>query len=715
MKVDLHCHTRATKNDGAGRNVTKKLFREKIELAGVRAVAITNHNDFDLAQYEELAGEVRDIAMVWPGVELDIERWDDLGKTSKPWHMIAVAGPNQRESFNAAIKELRGEKQPKYCSWKFETIWEKLRELDVLFISHCHQKEPAVTFDEIDRINQIAKEDSWRFYYEPRSFVTLGIWANHGYNMMIGSDVKDWSSYEHCKFATLRLEVDSFEQFYLLAQRDHQVVETLLNKKGVQQVTASPASGVNVSFPLYQDINIIFGQKGTGKSQIIKSLQKQFQDHGVSLSCYIGGQKYSEFESLLDVSDGERDCLDFERSDGLAELEFIKSWEDEHPTTLSGYVDWKSTAGNSENKDAFKISDGQALPEPSENTYTAPRDNAKYVEKFAQKISDEKIDECLSETDRSELTRVLETLTSNLYASSRSAYISLRSTVLANKSLTTIKALIDQKSNTKSMPNDTGFARFVHNRIELAKRVRDVLNLIAPKCISEPSYLGTLEDKGQLDLVLQKRYLCKESRKEEFSIPINKLKQFKKKLEGVRDSFIDPALPGKVTDFNAHASDSGISSLSSFIGLTKHVVIHGSNKVYEPSDGEKGILVIERKLKDDAEVYLLDEPELGMGNYYVDTVIRARLLDLAQRRKTVVVATHNANIAVRTLPYLSIYREHVSGDVYRTYVGSPFTNELCDIEGTANSLDWTETSMKTLEGGPEAFYNRLRIYEAGSK
>ena len=52
MKIDLHCHTKATKSgDGEGRNVSKDLFAEKVNNAGVKIIAITNHNHFDKQQY----------------------------------------------------------------------------------------------------------------------------------------------------------------------------------------------------------------------------------------------------------------------------------------------------------------------------------------------------------------------------------------------------------------------------------------------------------------------------------------------------------------------------------------------------------------------------------------------------------------------------------------------------------------------------------------
>ena len=102
-----------------------------------------------------------------------------------------------------------------------------------------------------------------------------------------------------------------------------------------------------------------------------------------------------------------------------------------------------------------------------------------------------------------------------------------------------------------------------------------------------------------------------------------------------------------------------------------------------------------------------------MGNSYIDATIRPQISDLARRHKVVVVATHNANLAVRTLPYMSIFRKYENG-VYSTYTGNPFRNELINIEDNSDLLNWTVESMHTLEGGKEAFYERKDIYESGN-
>lgn len=216
------------------------------------------------------------------------------------------------------------------------------------------------------------------------------------------------------------------------------------------------------------------------------------------------------------------------------------------------------------------------------------------------------------------------------------------------------------------LPGKCGLDSFVSRRIELLSLVDSVLENLAPKTIEQPDYLGKLEDKGTLELVSQWRYLTrnKDSKATEYvdsGAKISDLKKWRTALEAIKDKVFEEGLPDAIAEFSTIVEESGITSLDKFIGTDKFVRIKGQTTSYSPSDGEKGILLLERQLNADAEVYLLDEPENGMSNLYIDSVVRPILTNLARGRKTVIIATHNANLAVRTLPYQSIYREHVEG------------------------------------------------------
>ena len=225
MKIDLHCHTKKIKSgDCESRNVTTELFCEKVKDADVKIVAITNHNNFDIEQYNTFSVAVHSFCQIWPGVELDVK-----GSSGKKWHLIVVANPDNAVPFGEAVKELFVGKDIETCILDLQEIYESLNRFDVIYISHFHKK-PAVSEDDRQELLTLVQDDS-RVFNETPDNKSLGVFANHNYSVIIGSDVRDWNVYEQSTFAELRLAVSSFAQFCLLSKRDNLIISTLLNDK----------------------------------------------------------------------------------------------------------------------------------------------------------------------------------------------------------------------------------------------------------------------------------------------------------------------------------------------------------------------------------------------------------------------------------------------------------------------------------------------------
>ena len=62
------------------------------------------------------------------------------------------------------------------------------------------------------------------------------------------------------------------------------------------------------------------------------------------------------------------------------------------------------------------------------------------------------------------------------------------------------------------------------------------------------------------------------------------------------------------------------------------------------------MVMLQKELGADKERIFLDEPERSLGNEYINDVIVPLIKERARAGKKVFISTHDANIAVRTLP-----------------------------------------------------------------
>lgn len=704
MKIDLHCHTKRTKKgDGKFRAVSTTLFKEKIELAEIKIAAITNHNAFDKSQYYELRNSVAETCQVWPGVEIDV--W---GETK--FHLIVIVKPDDTESFALSVEKLFMGEKPDDAHHTLEEVCECFENYEALFIPHFHDKKPAISLGDKDKLSQLVGDEA-RVFIEPRNHRTLGVLANKDLSVLIGSDVQDWRKYEESTFAELRLPVKSFSEFLLLSRRDKTVVETLLGGKKSLEIIGNPHPTVSLPLRIYPEVNIIFGSKGTGKTEILKSICDEMQVRGLNCKSYIASERSEKFSLITDISDME---IDLEKlkvdscDDAFAEL---AEWRDTNPIQFADYINWYRTRGYSNNKQRMKITESVHLSEERDSDYGIHKQDNSNIKKALGAISKVDIGRYLSEEDSACLEALFHRLAQEIQKHRKDDLVHEYAVKLANKSIDQIKSIADRSSDTVSRPSTAGLTELADSRRRLKIIVDKILENLSVPEYNEKCKIGSLDGKGDIFVNCKYRMVCEEERTANFpGYRIRELREIKEKLEDIQAHIYEYDIAARVSELVEKCEENKITNIKPFIGKSKQIVT-ADGLEYTPSNGEKGILLLENTLQDEADAYFLDEPELGMGNSYIDTDIRPMISRLAQKRKFVVVATHNANIAVRTLPYMSIFRCYENGQ-YKTYMGNPFDDQLVNIYDSTDVLSWTEESMHSLEGGKEAFYERRDIYES---
>ena len=616
MRIDLHCHTKKVKTgDAYTRNVTKDKFFQKVIEAEVKIIAITNHNQFDYMQYKEFKDVTEGYCDIWPGVELDIIGKADQKGNCKRGHLIVIANPKNVELFNTQVQELVNDEDVNTFQIGVKKVYETLGKCDCIYIPHFH-KEPKLSDEDIQELGELLP-DSSRLFKETSDYRSLGVFSNFDYSVIIGSDVQDWNKYETSKFADIRLPVQTFEQFCLLAKKDVQIIDTLLNQKRKKEIPVSPYKKVNFKLPFYEDINIIFGQKGTGKTEILESLKKYYIENGIAMESYKGNEKDSDFSKMLKVNDiiatPDKLQLDSMRQQFID----VYNWKEELPTSFEKYISWMETKDNNKNKGRMKITECVHIEEGVRDRKL--ESDYKYLKEFTESTF-EKIDieKYLDEQERTTLMLLLGKLCENINDAKMQKWNSDKSIKLTNWSIDKIKAIADKCSDTISKPSSVGFYDFAMGRFKLFENVEEICSTFSVEDKVEKEYLGNLEEKGDIYIQTRYRMLTKESRTDEFKQGITVLRNCKLVIDGIKKAVLAENISEEVSKFQEFYDD-GIKDIGAFIGVSKETALE-NGEIYRPSNGERGILLMQKLLDSESDVYILDEPELGMGNSYINYI-----------------------------------------------------------------------------------------------
>lgn len=712
MKIDIHVHTRKVKSgDASTRNIDKERFVEIINDTEVSILAITNHNHFDAKQYEDFRDGVGNHCQIWPGIELDIR------ENEKRSHLIVICNPKNYRQFDKAVEEVLSGLNPDTFTISLKETVEKFDKLNCIYIAHYFVKKPNLGDEEIEILTDLVSNPK-RILKEATNSISAGIYISHGHNSIYGSDVHNWDNYieQSQDLPELRLPVESFEQFCLLLEKDEATINTILDKKSKESIELFPFKSdpfEKIILDIYSDINILFGSKGTGKTDILESLSKHFNRKGHKTSVYKSNDNH--LNAVFDIKGNSFNysTTDFGLDECVEEIIFLKEVTEEKVTTLNKYALYFSFQETNKISQKLKIKNiTQEDEAQSERILAEISDILDFFKTFNKYINDNsEISEYVDIELIKELGNILEKILIQLKNGTEQNFIENRSIKLLNGIIYCFNNEIAKKTNQPPKPTKTGFLEYSRNRIKIERASKKIIKIINLSINALEEYAGSLGEKGELicktNLVFQNGSFSNGDYTPVKNVFKTPQKDFANAILSISKHIHSNELFLKITELNDIEHIGTINSLSDLLLKYKHFTLNGM--IYSPSNGESSMILLHKELADDKDIYIIDEPEKSLGNDYINDVIVPLIKEKALLARKVIIATHDANIAVRTLPYNSIYRLHDHGKGF-TLTGNPFSNLLNCIYGTRPSLNWKEISMKTLEGGKDAFGERGKIY-----
>lgn len=711
MKIDIHTHTRKCKSgDAQTREISAEAFCDAILSTDVRVVAITNHNVFDLPQFVAIQAVIGTDAQVWPGVELDVYDGKSRG------HLLVITSPERATQFSAAVAALTMGQTPDSFKVTIPDVLATFDAMEPLYVAHYKQKRPSVS-DEMLEVLESGAKNKWSILKEVSNAISAGIHISHGRPSIYGSDVHDWGKYVEGarELPDLRLPIDGFEHFCLLLKKDPTTINTAMDRKTSEDLTLTPFDdGKKLTIKVFNDINILFGPKGTGKSCILQAIARHYTKNGIDAKVYESSN--SRLHETYDIkgkgltvnltTHGISYCLD--------EIQVVRAAVEVDVTSLTKFrAFFESTVSNKNAKlILLKDIDPEEDGDAERNFFGYAETTAKIKDFSAFVMEDSLVKKELKDDEFADLQRILGLLHERLHERQWSGFVDWKELAFLNSAIKAFRIEVERKTGSPAKPTTTGFRDYAMNRIKIASSVRAIGKSLKSDIASDEQIVGHLgSDKGELKFVTQFVFQNGHVTDGELisltSVKKGVQKKFVNALRDVHNHVFQDDLFHYVSEFNATENVDDVKTVNELLLFKRYFTLDGLP--YTPSSGEASMVMLQKELGTDKDVYILDEPEKSLGNEYINDVIVPLIKERAKSGRRVFISTHDANIAVRTLPYCSIFRSHGPGG-YSTFMGNPFTNHLVNVADASELRDWKMVSMRTLEGGKDAFGERGRIY-----
>lgn len=338
---------------------------------------------------------------------------------------------------------------------------------------------------------------------EPGKMQTMGVINAHNELSLIGSDVTDWDKYSQYELPELKFRISSFESFFELANNPSLFINRYLKDTKKYMIPVKVEDKLlNKPIEIYKDINIVFGEKGSGKTILLKSqIYGYLKENGFNIYLH-EGKDYNEQYSNL-ISNFERSVTADETIIKRIEDNFklIVNYQEQKPFNfLEKFKAYHSNKSANKNAKVIKKTDSQYSNNQTKNF----EDIITELEANLRKINEVK--DINSKVRRvtapkgAELIEQLDLLSVDLVKFSINNYKTIFSSKNTELFLTILKDSVQKKTGRESKPNNIGFAKLVSQRLDRLNANQTLIQDLEDVKTSKTNRLGLIPNKGRASI-----------------------------------------------------------------------------------------------------------------------------------------------------------------------------------------------------------------------
>jgi hypothetical protein len=669
-KIDLHIHTVSTSGDKIFKFNLENL-KKYVSESRLDAIAITNHNMFDYAQFRAINEAIK--VIVFPGIEVNLE----CG------HVLIISDVKNLDNFENKSEKLSQriiEIEDGISVNDLEEIFGDLN--DYLVIPH-YDKEPSIKGE---TLNRIADYISAGEVDSAKKFIRA-IKDNTKITPVLFSDMRIGS--ELIKIPTRQTFIDCGELTL-------SAIKTCLKDK--DKVALSENDGNNL-FQILDDgqklstgLNILLGERSTGKTYTLNRINESYNN-----------VKYIKQFSLVQQDD---DTYKRKFDD---ELQRTKSrFVEEYLAGFKGIlddiinVDLRSNERSVENYVSSLLKSAEEIDRRDSYSKTALFDESEFP------ISEDKVLIQLIGSVRQVIENIeyrgiiekhvdinsLKRLACELIELLRAKIFESIKKKLVNSMIRNIKESLKIRTSAIQI-QDVDLYQVSMDKRKVNRFIEIVKCLQKKAIISEESIQGfkvlvtkdSFDSTGEIKLVSGIKTAFQDS-----------FRQYRQPYEYLQSLLA-----------NENLKPSELYKL--FVKISYKIL---NRDGFEISGGERSEFRLLQQIKDaqNYDFLLIDEPESSFDNMFLKSDVNQIIKEIS-KSMPVVVVTHNNTVGASIgADYLIFASKEIEKDkvIYRLYSGYPTDRNLMSLDGKIISNH--EKMLNSLEAGYETYNDRKKRYEA---
>lgn len=674
-RCDLHIHTVQSISDWEF-TFDKDILVDYVSKTGLDVIAITNHNQFDYAQFLEIKECLPNITVL-PGIEVDLEKGHIL--------VISNGDDGSLYDFNAKCVEVKNRIQTPNDYITIETFNRIFTDLgNYLLIPH-YDKAPQLPKEVIAALggNIVAGEVS-----SVKKFIYMKNEAAESLSPVLFSDFRIRKGVSPDDYPVNHTYLD-------VNDVNVSALKLCLMDKGKVWLTAEKGVKLFQVFPngqmLSTGLNIMFGKRSSGKTFTLNAIAKRFGDRAKYIKQFellnTSGNDSAQFESDQKVrqeSYAEKFFKEF--SDVVANiLETTSATDDE--TKIQKYVDALLAAARE--NDVNDVYSKSVMFNESEFKEHGFDELDKLIGATLSLIETQQYKEFVTRHLPEESLRAL---LKDFIGLMRSGKMDGKYRKEVNNIIKMVKDSLQLKSAAPRIPDIDLYQYFIN------KKKREVFAQIA---ISIKQNRVISRDKaGQFTISVSARPFVNAS-----DLKTVGLRQVS--LAGAFEKYNDP-----VSYLEAlKAANVESDRIYKLFAAIDYKILNSSGL---PVSGvERSEFNFLQKIKDAilCDILIIDEPESSFDNIFLKNEVNKFIKDMATSMP-VIISTHNNTIGGSIKPDYILYTEkkiEAGAPQFSTYSGFPGAKTLADVDG--NNIENYEITLNSLEAGEQAYSERKEIYE----